>query len=158
MVLYDIESFMGEFETLVKTNIQTYMTAVSTEKGDSLLPGFDSDSYRLWSISDIPPYQLSFLQFIAGDPFVDVSNPGLDHALSYSVRLTCFVQDTADDNMGKIKARMNRVLLIMFQEKIVPKFTNLNLTISSIDSTLLQSPDGTTYDTSSVMFNVTMAF
>ena len=155
---YDLESFMVELETLVKANIQTYMTAVNTDKGDSLLGSFQADSYSVWNLSDIQPYPMSFLQFVSGDPQVVNANPGYNHALIYPIRLMCFIQDTGDGNIGKRKARMNRVLLLLAQEKIVPTYVNLSAGITDMNSTILETEAGTTYEIASIVFTASFAF
>jgi len=99
MALYDIETFMSELDTAVKANIQTYITAVNTEKGDTLLETFVSDSYKSWSIPDILPYPMSYLQFISSDPRISSTNPGYAHSMDYSVRITCFILETGDGNV-----------------------------------------------------------
>jgi len=156
---YDLETFMGELETLMKENLNDYMYAIDKEKSDYLLGGFNCDSYYTWSMSDIPPYPMSFFQFVGGDPVIGAaSSTGYAHSLTYPIRLTCFILDTGEGNVGKIKARMNRVLLELVQEKIVKTFQDLNPEISKMDSKLLETAAGTVYDIASIAFNVTFAF
>ena len=155
---YDLETFMGELETLMKENLNDYMYAIDKEKSDYLLGEFNCEAYHTWSLTDVPPYPVSFFQFVGGDPKLEGVSGGYGNALTYPIRLTCFIADTGEGNLGKIKARMNRVLLEIAQEKIVKTFQRLNPEVVGIDSTLLETAEGTVYDIASILFNVTIAF
>ena len=156
--IYDVEVFMTKLETFVKANLQTCIDDVQTEKGDSLVEAFDPESYRVWSMSDIPPFPLSYLQFIAGDPTIVSQSGGMGESYEYPIRLTCFVLETAQLNVAKKKARMNRILARLVREYIAPKFKNQYVQGTNMDSTLIRTQLGTVYETASIMMTIQLAF
>ena len=156
---YDLELFMSELATLMKVQIPIYAAALNTEKDDNLLSTNSiDDCYDTWSLADILPFSVSFLQHVAGDPTIRVLPQGRGAALSYPIRISCFLQDTGDENMPIIKARYNRVLLFIAMNELVTSFPSVQPETIDIDSMLIQTENGATYEIAALTFHVDFAY
>lgn len=119
MTVYDIEALLGDIETFMKANLNTKLTAISTDKNDgiSLLP-VDSNGYFFQTLNDkVTNY----------DPFVfyglqDIDNKGGQAGIGpgtekkYSISVMICVSDTGQDvNITKRVLRYSRALSELFE-------------------------------------------
>lgn len=131
MSMYDIDSWIDDFETFIKANLNTYITQVNTEKSDSLLKTIDSNAYFFQTMNDrVANY----------DPFIfygisDLESIGIGPQLSekYMIDLIVVLTDTGQDLLtGKKLLRYNRALKEMIKKSwdIIGK--GMKLKISSL--------------------------
>lgn len=133
----DLETIMDDIATIMKANIQAYVTEVNAAKGDSLLPAFAAADYHLWNLRDVPNKQISYLQLIAQDPRINSANAS--NLIIYYIQINTMWRIKDRDNIPKIKARYHYIFSRILAEKVAPKYPDIEIT--DLNSILGQEED-----------------
>lgn len=131
MAEYDIEGLCDDIETLLKANLNTYITALNTEKGDSpVLDTIDSDAYFFQTMDGkeaaYSPYVFYGVQDIAdGDDVYNVPT-------HVDITVAIIIADEGQDvDSAKRMFRYLRVLKNLFKEKFDSLNNSIKITIKS---------------------------
>ncbi len=121
----DLEYIMDDIETTLKANLQSFISTYNTNKGDSLLPNFDSDAYypyRLPGQGILPPYPVFFTQYPSGPPEAQSQNQSV--GLVYRVAIDACVKASAlvSKEDEKKVLRYQQVLIRAIDQKITPNY------------------------------------
>lgn len=114
---FDIETFLSELETYLKANLNTKITAINTEKGDSpQLASINSDAYFLMTMDEAVANYDPFVYYGIQDIVSDGIGPGT--AKAYTVVVALLFADSASDQLnGKRVLRYSRALNEVIDEK-----------------------------------------
>lgn len=118
MAKYDIESFMADVEAFLKANLNTKITAINSEKNDTItLPSIPDEGYFLQTLNDTVTNYNPFIFF--GVDSVETEGTGPANKDAYSVDvILCFADQGADapGAVAKKLYRFSRVLGDLFKE------------------------------------------
>jgi len=126
-MINDGEGIMDEVETVFKANMAAKLTALNTEKGDSLLIAFDADSwlkYRLPGQGTMPPFPVSFLQYLTGTPTTQIKG---GHSIGYNIAIDCIIQSSNTEDDDRKLLRYQRAVLGVLKENLSGCFTAIEL-------------------------------
>jgi hypothetical protein len=146
---------MNTIKSTILSNIGTEITAINSEKGDSLLlPLVGAGSnYYLWDIDDVPAYPVAYLQEVLDEISIGIRH---DTAVTYHIRLVAIIQEDATLNMPLLKNRYLRVLMTMINKYATKLYSEISIT--NVASALAVSQAGLSYQLAGVTFAVTIAF
>lgn len=120
MAVYDPESLLIDIENIVKNNLNTKITAINTEKGDSItLASIDSSAYIL----DIDLKSVNYNPFILTS-IVDIESNGIGSATSkiITINVALIHSDNGQDSaIVKRMLRYGRALSEIFEENFYQK-------------------------------------
>ena len=150
MAIEGIEEIMDDIDARFKADIPTYITEINAEKSDFNLDTFVEESYALWSIPDIQPYPISFLQYLSKDPKIVNTVRGAGFALQYEISIVCFIQEDGTSNISRKQARYNRILQTIVKKNLARRWAGI-LVVDSI-SIPIQNQAGQTYTLASIGF------
>lgn len=98
---YKLETLIFDLETYLKANLNTRITAINTENGDTLLSTFDASSYFVQTLDDRVTNWSQFVFIQAGNPTLDQSEYG-GLALTYPIGIYLMLPS---DNLNEMNAR-----------------------------------------------------
>ena len=118
----DIEVLFTRVETLIKNNLQDYIDNMNSLKTDYVLEDYEEEKFFTWELSSIPPYPVFFLLAPPESKPTSIfssENVGINYSLTFLVG----IQENATGNMVQLSHRYLTLLVKLFSEKILPKFT-----------------------------------
>lgn len=119
----DIEVVMQEIRDTMVSKLPDAITAMNTEKGDTLLPTFDTESYflyRLGSVDLMPNYLVSFLQHFESTDVVSITS---STAINYRVAINVVIRIT-NDGLSDIRlTRYMRILRDIIDKHVTPCYS-----------------------------------
>ncbi len=158
MTIRDIETIMDDIKQVITGSIQSVITSINTEKGDTLIPTFDPDSYLMHDISHysiLPPYSVFHLQTIHNA--TDIKPNEETNGLEYRIELASFIsQQLNADNDYRIGLRYQRVLYELYSQYIAPHTRGTELLGNTITS--LADDRNKAYTFSSLTFKVSVIY
>lgn len=105
---FDIETFIDKLSTSLKTKLNQKITALNTEKGDTLLDQIKPEAWIFGSLDDsvknFPDFAFYFVDTI------DTKIAGPVTAEEYTIEIDLFLFDRHDDKIQKRILRMHRAL------------------------------------------------
>jgi len=132
MAKYDIESFLADIETLLKAHLNTAISALNTEKNDSItLASVDSAAYFLQSlngpVANFDPYILYGVTDIKSASAESASVSDL------TVQVIIVQSDNGqDENISKRMYRYGRVLQETFEDHFQENSLSIKMKIQSL--------------------------
>lgn len=130
--IMDIETIIEKIKSTVQANLPTYIAAMNTKKGDSLLSDIPSDAfyqYKLPGISVMPMYPVSVLQYITGADIDSSINGGTSIRWSVAMDVICTISASNDATDERRLLRYQEVIRRISEEKIMPIFPNMTITL-----------------------------
>lgn len=153
MAIQDIETVMDNIATLAVTGIPAEMTAINTDKGDSLLDTSNfSARYFTWIMNN-NTYPVSFLQYLDDDPQVIATKSAT--SLIYPITISCTINENAVLNIPILKSRYNRAIRQFIMNTLMPKYSDIMITkqLSLVGRDLA----GNSYEIGEVTFTLSLA-
>ena len=137
----DFETIFDDITTIFKSRIGPAVTAMNTEKGDSLLPTFDSTkdffAFRLPSRDTLPNRKVFFVQGLE-NPITNSIETAT--ANQFNIAIDVFVILTGDEKGDRKILRYQRIIKGIIEKCIAIKYANQNVRIQEV--LLLQAEDG----------------
>lgn len=124
--IQDLETIMSEIETIMKANLQSYITDMNTEKGDTLLAAFEPNSYLMYRLDGnvMPNYKISFLQYFNATPTKSITGAS---AIQAQIAIDIII-DLENDLLSDIRLmRYMRIIKKIIDKKITPNFTSSSI-------------------------------
>jgi len=89
MAIYDVESFLTEIETVFKANLNTEITAINTEKGDSLITTISDNAWYVNQLPEVHSYPVFIVWGLSNISYEDATNENAIelHEISFEVVL-----------------------------------------------------------------------
>lgn len=108
MAKFDIETFLEKLETKLKVSINQKITAINTEKGDSLIDQIPTDAWIFGSLDDRAKNYKDFIFYFVDT--IDTSLAGARSAEDYTIEIDIFMYDRQDNKVQKRLLRLHRAL------------------------------------------------
>lgn len=134
----DGEAIMDEIESVFKSKMGAKITELNAERGDSLLPAFNADSwkkYRLPGNSMMPNYPVSFLQYINESPMPSIIKGG--SSVSYNIAIDTIIQASNTENDDKKMLRLQRAIFEVLKDDLTHCFPG----IQAVSTDIVQGSD-----------------
>ena len=151
----DFEELMADIGEIVKTNFQTLVTKINTEKGDSLLETFDPNKFELYAIENYN-FNIHYCQGVLD--IVKVNSTEQGTALTYEIGLDVIIARQAKglSNQAKRMERYTRLLVELVNSYIAQKYDARIETVSG--TTFKDIKQGQLYDYARVSFLVDVIY
>ena len=136
-MINDGEGIMDEVETVFKANMAAKLTALNTEKGDSLLIAFETAAwfkYRLPGQKIMPNYPVAILQYLTGTPTVQIKGGS---SIGYNIAIDVIIQVSNTENDDRKLMRYQRAIIEILKENLTSCFTAIEL----VSTDLVQGED-----------------
>ena len=133
----DGEGIMDEVETVFKANMAAKLTALNTEKGDSLLVAFAAEAwfkYRLPGQKIMPNYPVAFLQYLTDTPAVVIKGSS---SIGYNIAIDVIIQASNTEDDDRKLMRYQRAIIEILKENLTSCFTAIEL----VSTDLVQGED-----------------
>jgi hypothetical protein len=132
MARYDAESLLSDIETFLKANLNTKISAITTEKNDGItLRTVDSGAYFFQVLDD----KIANFNPIVVYGLTDWQSDGIGPANAEKVAIEIAIiltDDSQDANIGKKMLRYHRALTELFNENWAKIRSSLKLKITSL--------------------------
>lgn len=130
MARHDFEEILDQIKTIVSDNFNTKLTAITTEKGDSIvLPTVDASAYFIQSLD---AREMNFDPAIVyGIENIEVSSEGPMVAEKIFVYVAIILSDNGRDDINRIMYRYSRAFKEIFQENWQIPATSSKLMVNS---------------------------
>lgn len=89
--MFDVEKLLDDLETFFKANLNNKITAINTEKGDSLLQAINQNAFLLGNLEDENKSYTPFVVIQIADVTSTVAGPVV--AETYEIEVLMFLQD-----------------------------------------------------------------
>jgi len=114
---YDVESFLADLETHLKTNLNTKITAINAEKADSVvLRSVDNAAYLFQTMDDTVANYDPYVYYGIQD--IESQGNGAQTLNRFTVIVAIIIHDAAGDILvGKRMLRYSRVLSEVMEDR-----------------------------------------
>lgn len=131
IVVYDIETFLNEVRTFLREKMTTAVTAINTEKGDTLLQAVGNDAYFIQTLNNEATNYNPFV--LIGVEDVTTSGDGPFLKRSYTVAVIVVIADNGNsDDIPKTLFRYQRVLEDLFNKNWASMKSSVKLKVRSL--------------------------
>jgi len=133
MARYDLESLLSDLKAVCVANLNTKLTSIATEKGDSVSVPAINDAAYFFQILDFTAAGVwpVFLYYGAEDPTAD--SVGAHTAEDYNIFFVVVMRDTADGELMNTKMlRYSRALKEIFEQAFVENKIRVRISVTSI--------------------------
>lgn len=142
MAKYDLESLLAQIKTVCTDGLNTRLTAITTEKGDSVeLPSIASAAY-FYQVLDksLVGAHKAFIFYGSDDPVAQAEGP---HTLEdYQIFVIAVLREYADGEAMSVRMmRYARALKEIFEEAYTSRKISTKILVSSITPTNLAIQD-----------------
>jgi len=114
MARFDIETFLDQLQTRLKTTLNQKITQMNTEKNDQLLPQIPADAFLFGSLDDQAHNWNDFV-FTFVDA-IDTKISGPRYSKDYTIEIDLFMYDRQDKNIQKRILRSQEALQMAVME------------------------------------------
>jgi len=108
MARFDIETFLGAFETALKANLASAITSINAEKNDTLLDQIPASAWIFQSLDDKAKNYKNFVFYYLDNVQTIINGPIV--AENYTIEVDLFIIDRQDLNVEKRILRYRRAL------------------------------------------------
>ena len=116
MSTYDAETMINDIKSYLSSNLNTYITDMNTEKGDSLLSTIDSSAYSIVNLRESAMTFNPFVHIAIDDIEAESIGPAT-HTLYKLIVAVCVTGLDESEDLWKVLLRYSEVLKRIFQEK-----------------------------------------
>jgi hypothetical protein len=144
MATFDIETFLEQFESRLKTTLNQKITEINTQKNDQLLPQIPPEAFVFGSLDDgAHNYKDFVFMFIDG---IDTKVAGPRYSEEYTIEIDLFIFDRQDKQIQKRILRAQRALRMAVVESWEKVGIGLDRAeINSLDAIDVQLPNSSFY-------------
>jgi hypothetical protein len=114
MARFDIETFLDQLQTRLKTTLNQKITQINTEKNDQLLPQIPAEAFLFGSLDDQAHNWNDFV-FTFVDA-IDTKISGPRYSKDYTIEIDLFMYDRQDKNIQKRILRSQEALQMAVME------------------------------------------
>ena len=115
MARHDFETLLDEFQSVISSNLNTKITAIVAEKGDSITPpALDSNAYFLQTLDEAVANFDPFMVYGIEDIQIESEGPLINEKVFISAVIV--LTDNGRTNMNRIMFRYSRALKEVLQE------------------------------------------
>jgi len=152
---YDNENFLSDLQAVIVSNLDAKISALNTEKGDSVLSSFDSNAIFIQEIyGTVANYDPFVLIYIEDMPLDSAIGGAHITGLKLNV-LICFCQNNDSDRYKRI-FRYQRAIYEVIEEKYNNIFRGVKVKLSNLTPVALASENAQIFDAVGVGLEITM--
>lgn len=155
---YDVENFFDELEDFMQANLNTRISAINTEKNDSItLDTVSSSAYFFLTLDETVANYDPFIFYSIGGIESDGIGPHTGKTYLVDVALV-MTSDGVDSNSRKRTLRYHRALTEIFEENYQEINKRVNIKVNSLEPiTFATQNDSQLYRAVGVQLQVTLS-
>lgn len=141
---FDIENFIDQFTSELKTRLNQKITAINTQKNEQLLPQIPADAFLFGSLDDQAHNWNDFVfTFVDG---IDTQVSGPRYSEDYTIEIDLFIYDRQDKRVQQRILRAQKALRMAVVECWERVGIGIDrATIESLDAIDVQLPNSSYY-------------